>query len=287
MNFINRIKTRPKFVIELSYWFKKDYLMKKAALLFVSLLFINVFATAQEENTSSSSDSHLTIGPELRYYRYVEPGLIQHTGALYGVWANWFYQLGSFKGVIDANLIIGNLKYDGALCDTNTSVCTDYSSTTNEMIHRVTHRFDYQVTSDLHVFAGGGFRYLYDKGEGVGFYTRSGTYLFLPVGVTYNLSDFSLDVEYDIFLGGTMVSKLSDVNSTYGDITHTQKTGYGIQVTAGYHAKPISYYLFYETWNVRDSDTVELKINGAPSGLYFTEPKNFSESWGFKVGWAF
>lgn len=264
--------------------------MKNIMFLFLCFIFVSFSVVAQEqpsvEETSSSSGSHLTVGGEIRHYRYVEPGLIQHTGILYGVWVNWFWQSKYFKGVIDANLISGSLKYDGALCDINTNVCTDYSARTYDLIHRVTHRFEYAINSDFTAFAGGGFRYLYDKGDGTGFYTRTGTYLFLPVGVRYQNSNFSLDTEYDIFLGGTMVSKLSDVNSGYSDVTNTQKSGYGVQVTAGYHTN-LSYYLFYETWNVRDSDVVEMKINGNPSGIGITEPKNFSESWGFKVGWVF
>lgn len=252
--------------------------------------------TPPQTSTEFKFSKKLKLGASLASYRYVEPGLIEHAGLLYGVNGEFNWDITNMiTGVLQADLSAGKLNYDGALCDvdtTNGSKCTAYSSSTTDVILRLTHRFDFKLVDSVHFFLGPGIRYLYDKGDSSGFYTRIGMYLFAPIGFKFQVpiddeSGLSLDLEYDVFLGGTMESKLSEVNSKYGDMTHRQGAGSGHKVTLGYEfnkhtANPIQVAVYYENWNIAASNKEPLIISGSASTTIFSEPKNFSESLGLK-----
>jgi hypothetical protein len=252
------------------------------------------------EETPPTSISSLKVGAGLSYYRYVEPGLISHTGMLIGAWANWDYKLMSgLKGQIFADLMTGTLNYDGAICDIKTNACTSYKAKTNLLLLKTSHRFTYQLQNDWAILTGLGYRYLFDKGEGPAFYRRIGNYVYLPVGFNYQhamdeRAVLSFDFEYDYFLTGQMESKLSDVNSTWDDVRHKQNKGSAYKIAIGYEplylgssTRPVSVYLVYEYWSIADSDSAELIINGKGSGNYFIEPKNFSELIALKAAWSY
>lgn len=266
----------------------------------LSILFLPIilFSTLlfPDKGCADGSSTNIKLGGEISSYRYVEPGLISHTGFLLGVNFQWFWVgTSDFKGVIDSSAVFGQLQYDGKLCNVQTSVCQDYSAKTNDFIVRVTHRFEYQFSPFIAGFAGPGLRFLYDKGEDPGFYTRTGVYLFAPVGFRLELPTgenlFFADFEYDIFLGGTMNSKFSEVNSSYGDITHKQTSGAGQKITLGasltkWLSKPVTVSLYYENWNIAETNFEPFYQDGVATNKAFQEPKNFSESYGLKVAFA-
>ncbi|MFZ3231191.1 MAG: hypothetical protein WA160_13370 [Pseudobdellovibrio sp.] len=237
------------------------------------------------------------IGIQLSSYRYVEPGLISHSGIMYGFNGEWSWKVSdTVKGILIGDASIGKLIYDGGVCDVTTKKCSDFEGLTNDFIFRVTHRFDFKVTDELSFFTGPGYRFLYDRGEGSSFYTRLGTYLFAPVGLTWTTEiskeKFFLDLEYDVFLVGTMESKVSEVNSTYEDLTHKQSSGSGHKIAIGYrkllnNGRNLDASLIYENWNIAASNSERLIISGVASNSSFTEPKNFSESLGVKVSLDF
>jgi hypothetical protein len=269
--------------------------------LIITLFFLiassNLKAQSGDVDSFNVPEKNLKIGAELVSYRYAEPGLISHSGFLYGVYGEGFWNPSvNVKGILAIDLIVGVLNYDGALCEVKTNVCTDYKAKTNDLIFRMTHRFEYSVSERFNIFAGPGIRYLIDKGDEPAFYTRLGTYIFAPIGFNFSVptadDTLFLDLEYDLFLVGTMQSRLSEVNSTYSDITHTQKEGSGHKITIGYqqnktHANPITASLFFESWTIGASNLERLYVNGQPSTTAFVEPKNFSESFGVKVAVAF
>lgn len=274
--------------------------MKIISLILVGFLATN-FAWGQEDApkhpslpSSSQPLKSLKVGAQLVSYRYVEPGLIAHSGFLYGLSGeyNWF-PTARVKGILLGDVFVGKINYDGALCDVNTNVCNDYAAKTNEFIFRLTHRFEVAVNETINVFAGPGLRYLFDKGDDPGFYTRMGTYLFAPLGFNLNIPFLAsdkifADFEYDFFIVGTMQSKLSEVNSTYQDITHKQYAGSGHKITLGYQQSssslnPLTVALFYENWNIAASNYEQLYVNGLVTNRAFVEPKNFSESLGLKA----
>ena len=235
-------------------------------------------ATKIEKNFKS-----FDFGLELRQYKYVEPGFVEHNGLLYGVWGEWLWQSAMGSGRTYGNLLFGALSYEGALCD-NSNNCTPYSASTNDIIAKGATRLEFNVTSGLNLFAGLGGRYLYDKGEGVGFYQRIGTWLFLPVGVNYgfdtSLGKIILDAEYDLIFYGSFRSNLSAVSSSFKDLTHTQ-SGHGLALSSTLQLEDYSLGAYYELWDLNESNTLE------SNGLFFIEPKNNSQSFGLKVGLKF
>ncbi len=229
------------------------------------------------------------FGVQLENYRYVEPGLISHSGLLFGIHgsAAWAYSENA-GGFILGEINSGELNYDGALCDVNTNVCTEYKAKTNDVILRLTHRFDYAVSNQFHFFAGPGFRCLIDRGQGAGFYTRMASYLFLPAGITLAADNYSFEFEYDFFMKGMIKSHLSEVNSTYEDITHSQENGKAFRVMASGRftnvtTVPLVLSLYYEKRELPSSEPKELRINGLQSGKFYKEPENITEVLGFRA----
>lgn len=242
----------------------------------------------------------LHAGPEFDFYHYEEPGVVDHSGLLIGAWLKWAYFLPYYRGEVQGDLKTGQLDYSGSICNITTNICTAYKAKTNVVILKLAHRFQYSMDDDLSLFAGLGYRYLYDKGEGSGFYRRIGQYFYLPVGLTTKYSVNSgqsflvFDFEYDHFISGQIESKLSDTNQTYSDVKHSQNQGRAFKLNFGYESvatseipKPWNYYLIYEKWLLEQTDDAMLLINGSNSGKSLTEPKNYSEMIGLKIGWNY
>lgn len=255
---------------------------------------------AHEEPKTSTKILNIKAGASLQNYRYEEPGLISHTGILIGAWLNWNYDVPYYKGAVHAEINTGHIDYDGALCDVNSGNCVDYKSKTSELIIRLSHRLGIEITDNFQIFAGVGYRYLFDKGEGAGFYRRIGDYWILPLGFTSSImwdelnTKVVFDYEYDHFLFGQIQSKLSDVNSTYSDVKHPQNRGRAQRIMLGFEPlpdvdspHPWMFYFFFEDWAIPQSERAELLINGAHSGKFFYEPENRSNAYGLRVGWSY
>lgn len=263
--------------------------MKRLSLfyfLFLAAFGENSFAVTGEETFVKK----YTLGLELNHYQYTEPDLIAHSGFMLGVYGEmtWLY-LPNLSGVTYGKLVSGELNYEGSLCDVNTNVCSGYKAKTIDVIARVTHRFEYSVQENLSFFLGPGFRLLVDRGRGEGFYTRTGSYFFIPTGFHLDYQNFILDFEYDVLISGTMNSKLSEVNKTFGDIRHKQTVGsaYKVMLTKqldGFTSQPLVVTLYFESWTLESSEPEQLLINNQPSGNYFIEPKNYSQMLGLQIG---
>lgn len=229
------------------------------------------------------------IGVQVENYRYVEPGLISHFGLLFGLRgvAAWSYNEKA-SGLVLGDINSGELNYDGALCDVNTNVCTAYQAKTRDVILRLTHRFDYLLTDTFHLFIGPGFRYLIDQGRGAGFYTRRATYFFVPAGFAVDFAEYTFEFEYDFFMKGRITSHLSEVNSSFGDMSHSQENGLAYRATVLRHFKnlvavPLIFGLYYEKREVPSSEFKELIINNLPSGKFYKEPRNLTEVIGLRA----
>ena len=218
----------------------------------------------------------------LKQYNYVEPAFVDHTGLLYGVWGEWLWGSALGNGRANGDIVFGNIAYEGSKCD-NVS-CEPLSSSTLDVISKVSTRLEYNILPGVGVFAGLGGRYLYDKGADTSHYRRTGMWAFIPVGgfVTINtaIGQLLFDLQYEHIVYGTMQSKLSDVSSIYEDITHSQ-SGSGLALSAGLQTDEYSVTLFSEQWNLDRSNTVETN-----SGFY-TEPANYSTVTGLKLGYKF
>lgn len=258
--------------------------------LFLSLIFFNLLTCAADvpalpEVPAKSFFNQAVVGFQVINFRYTEPGLISDSGFLFGIFGETRFAISkSITGIINADLASGTLDYNGSLCSVASGACTDYSAKTQDVILHITQRFDFEISEKVSLFIGPGFRVLIDKGVGNGFYTRFGTYLYAPLGITFQLprgeEKYFLDLEYDLFLRGTMKSKLSETNSRFSDVNHTQTNGSGLRISLKQQTKiyerSVLFSLFYENWFVGDSDVQPLVVDGVPSGNFFIEPKNFT-----------
>ena len=141
-------------------------------------------------------------------------------------------------------------------------------------------------------YIGLGYRYLANDARGftdtgaVG-YRRESRYLYLPIGVTHrialnDLARLVTELEYDHFLSGTQISRLSDAGLGYGDVTNNQSSGYGLKLSVMYEKSnwAIGPYMHY--WNIGQSDIAVLYQNGSPVGIGW-EPKNNTVEFGVKA----
>lgn len=266
--------------------------MKRVAqLLIVLSLGLGVHAYAQNKPNADkkikkkqtevvTAGKPFVIGAETRQYRYSEPGFVTHEGLLLGLWGEWYWESALGKGKAYGNLLYGNLNYDGALCDLSNN-CTPYQAKTTDWIWKVNSRIEVEVNEKLNLFAGGGFRYLYDRGQGVGFYTRTGNWAYIPLGGFLKYQRFTVELEYDHIIYGSFKSALSEVSTSFSDLVHTQK-GYGLLMTLGYRINS-SWNIqgIYESWSLDESDVI---VSG---GSAFVEPQNNSQSFGLKIGYLF
>ena len=224
------------------------------------------------------------LGGDMRTYHYGEPGFVDHSGFMFGAWLEYIMPLSFGQLAAGGNILMGALKYEGALCDISNN-CTPYESTTREIISKVKAKLHWDISENFSLFGGVGYRYLQDKGEGIGFYTRTGAWAFVPIGVaaSYEMSPKNkiiAEVQYDYIIFGGLRSNLSEASSAFTDIAHKQ-SGYGLSYNAGYEMDNWLMSLYFESWNLNESDVVE------SSGFFFVEPSNKSESFGTKVGFKF
>lgn len=225
------------------------------------------------------------IGAEVRSYRYSEDR-VTHSGLLYGVFGEWYWSSIFGKGKMYGSLLYGSINYDGYVCNIDGTNCRTLTAPTTDLIGRVASRLEWTLNRNLELFAGAGYRYLYDRGDGSSFYTRTGQWFYLPIGMVIHLESgvgkFLIDLEYDLYLVGNMKSNISEAVSTLPDIDSKQNSGGGFITSLGYRINDsFNVYGFYEAWNLGDSDQVVVGTNT------FVEPKNESQSFGVKLGFLF
>ena len=120
-----------------------------------------------------------------------------------------------------------------------------------------------------------------------GFYHRTGTWLYLPLGIGFETQlqssvKLSVEFEYDHILNGAIRSDLSNVSSQYEDI-YLEQSGNGISFNLMLsHKNQYQYGFLYETWNLEKTNTAS---TSNLTGLY--EPKNNSKSIALKFGYNF
>ncbi|MBY0554975.1 hypothetical protein K2P97_10640 [bacterium] len=221
------------------------------------------------------------IGAEVRSYRYSE-NRVTHSGLLYGLFGEWYWSSLLGNGKLYGSLLYGSINYDGYSCNVDGTNCRSLSAPTTDLIGRIASRFEWALNKNFELAAGAGYRYLYDRGEGGSFYTRTGQWIYLPIGFVVHADKFIIDVEYDLYLAGNMKSNISEAVSTLPDIDSKQTNGSGYILTLGYRLnESLNVYGFYEGWNLGDSDQVVVGSNT------FTEPKSETQSFGVKLGLLF
>ena len=138
----------------------------------------------------------------------------------------------------------------------------------------------------LYLYGGVGYRYWNNQIEGAGGYKREIEYLYCPLGLRFfgpvsKNWHWRVEAEYDLFLRGTVKSRLSDVHPSYPNIENTQDSGYGARGSAAlarqFKRGEISFGPFVQYWDIDDSDI--------DMGCY--EPANTTTVFGFQVAFRF
>jgi hypothetical protein len=231
-------------------------------------------------NPKSAAKSFV-VGGEVRSYRY-EESRVTHSGLLYGVWGEWFWSSALGYGKLYGSLLYGIIDYDGYACNVDLTVCNSLKAPTTDLITRLASRFEIKLSQNFEIFAGLGYRYLYDKGEGGSFYTRTGQWGFIPLGGIFKQGKFQFELEYDLVVYGSVKSNLSEAISTLPDIESKQTGGSGLVLSGGYRFNDeFILYAFYEAWNMPDSASVIV------GNTKFTEPENKAQSYGIRLGYLF
>ena len=136
------------------------------------------------------------------------------------------------------------------------------------------------------IFSGLGFRYLLNasglklSSTGHSGYDRESRYVYMPIGINYEKDSWEFRGEYLYFLYGQQTSKISQVSSSYGDVTNDQEEGSGMKFTVKYYLDKDSGYEFYmDYWDIADSN---LDVSGN-----FMEPRNTTSETGLRIFWKF
>jgi len=153
------------------------------------------------------------------------------------------------------------------------------------------HTDDYKAQAEAayvfpgNIYAGLGYRYLYNKSAGAGSYERINELLYVPVGYGLKMSDGSnAKFQFNYLIEGNQKSYLSDVSSAYPDINNKQKSGWGLDLSY-VPAKSNDWEFYGKYWNVKQSELVKVNnvvIGGKTYNVTFWEPQNFTYEIGFK-----
>lgn len=259
------------------------------------MFFISTIAA--QAFTGSSVD----LAAEFSHITYKEPG-IKEKGLMYGV--SGAYTLHNrlerdTQGLMikaDGNLGFGQVDYDGALSDGTPYEIDNINDLKLET--RISGGYDFSIfnATRLTPYFGIGYRYLMDDlSKDAAGYLRQSHYFYSPVGFETETSlnegwSIGFCLEYDIFWMGRQYSDLSDVSSSYNDVSNDQNGGYGVRGSVRLIKKGEKADFFFEPfiryWNIDESDKSNITLSGTIIGTV-VEPKNHSTEIGLKVGARF
>jgi len=247
--------------------------------------------TAQEGNPLLTRPGW-ELGGQAAHYWYEEPDFAKLSGNRVGiVVARTFTDASGFFSRIDLRGSYGRLKYESAVSGTQDGV-PDWI-----LEARAVAGWDWVGGSvSLSPYLGLGYRYLYDDSRGysttgaIG-YRRYSNYLYAPVGLTarYHLGDgwvLTPTLEADVFLQGTQVSKLSDTDLGYIDVTNDQKKGRGHRASLMLEKDRWALGAWWHYWHIEDSDIQFAGVvNGVPRAAL--EPANYTRESGLESRYQF
>lgn len=227
------------------------------------------------------------IAPEVSYYRYEEPGVMEMDGTLFGVAASYtryghtplFHLEAAFSG--------GQVDYDGALQDGTSyrmSGIHDYLFNLRLLWGR-----PWQTEVWEREFCTGiGYRHLNDNASIDPFgYDRESNYFYLPLALRGSRPvkggwRMGLTGELDILLIGVQVSHLGDVDPSLSTQTNVQWPGFGGRASIEFRRESENLDLaispFVQYWWIDESSV-------SSDGWY--EPRNNTLQIGMSLIWRF
>ena len=237
-------------------------------------------------------------GVDSLYFKYEEPGCMQEDGTLFGFFGNYIYH-GTSHLMLDVNvrLLFGELDYDGQTQEgTPTTADTDDSIFESRGLIGIDFYFSNNFV--FTPFAGIGYRHWNDDIGGSGGYEREIRYLYSPLGARFHQEidmnwSWSLNAEYDLFLGGNVKSHLSDVHPAFDDVENDQDfgDGYGVGFSIMINRKiserfGLSFEPYIKYWDIDQSNVSFWTVQDIPiaSGI---EPANETTAIGLRVYFTF
>jgi hypothetical protein len=267
-------------------------MIKPLAVSLATLLAIPGLSQAQSMTLTTSTGSEL--GLQISDYKYEEQFngafLMSNAGSKWGFTGSYTQTVGNawyWSG--DARFAWGEVKYTGSgTKERNPDLLFD-----GRLIGgRDFDRGHYLLSP----YAGLGYRSLYNDlrgstSTGATGYRRSSTYVYLPLGLTHRFrwdeqARVSTSLEYNYLLEGRQLSYLSDSNPQFNDPVNTQKNGYGIRLVSSYETVSWSLGLFYQFWNLQDSDRSIRTTSGVPV-VYVIEPQNTTTEVGMQLKYRY
>jgi hypothetical protein len=241
----------------------------------------------------SLQKSSWEISPEIYYFEYEEPGLMEEEGVFYGIFVAYTHRgwveapSSESKWMVRAEgrFAYGQVDYDGAFSDGTPLKVDSIDDYTFEGRLLLGPDFLKENSVDT-LYFGLGYRYLNDdmsKQHPAG-YERESNYLYMPLGIETlnNLKNewyLGLNAEFDLFLWGQQNSHLSDVG--YVDVENEQDSGYGLRVSVRFlkKAEKTDFIIepFVRYWDIDESDVV----------LGAMEPANETLEYGIRLIWKF
>jgi hypothetical protein len=249
------------------------------------LLAVACAATAQTNSDPLSTRAGWEAGVQGARYRYEEPNFAKITGNRAGLVAAYTVVEDRWFTRFDARYSYGSLKYEGSGTQNNVP------DTIFEARAVTGADFVLGRGAALSPFFGLGYRYLYDDLRGYGTvgnnaffgYRRYSQYVYAPIGTTLRLHAgggwmVAPTVEYDIFIRGRQLSKLTDTGFAGSqDITNEQKHGWGYRASLMVENDRLAFGPWAHYWRIKDSDV---------SGGGF-EPANRTREVGLEIRYRF
>ena len=273
--------------------------MKKIKYLILSFLSVLALTGFLPQVSAEEVKHEFSVGPYASYIKYEEPDVMEETGFMAGVFADYsaHYTQGIVFGA-DGTLSAGQVDYD--------SVSTGSIDGIDDFMGEVRGSVGYDIAMSGETratpYVGFGYRFLRDETGGMisttgaAGYDRETEYLYVPVGIKTmsNLNSdwkFGFNIEYDVFIDGTQKSELGDVVAGVDTLENDQDDGYGVRGSIKLVKTGEKYSILVEPfiryWNIEDSDLQSVSIGGTPIGIVGIEPENNSFEAGFKVGFNY
>ncbi len=267
----------------------------KKILLSVCLVIAGCFCLVSSGYAGSPDLGHsFKIGMEYGYHEYQESGVMEETGMLQGLIGSYTYH--NDKGLMaNASLRLGygELEYDGRTWG-GTPLQMDTENGILELRGLV--GYDHKLKDDCFItpFIGIGYRYLNNDTNYAGGYEREIEYLYVPIGISTDSSlnnewRWGVNMEYDLFLAGHVVSYLSDVYPAYNNLENDQDfmDGYGARFSLHFKKEisdnvSLSIEPFMRYWEIKDSNVSILTVYGTPVA-YGYEPQNDTTTYGLRI----
>ncbi len=249
-----------------------------------------------KEDDLNRKKHSFSVGTEISYIKYDEPGLMENKGEMYGLVFSYAYH-NKLMTKIEGKFSYGEVNYEGSTWDGTPLTIKRIPDFMVELRALLGYDFKANESITISPYSGVGYRYLQDNSQDrySGGYERESNYIYIPAGVETVARlgggwSVGATAEIDIFIWGRQISYLSDADSGYNDIENEQMKGYGARgsVFIAKKFEKVGFVIepFIRYWNIRESMDADVVYDGYIEG-YGVEPNNNSTEIGCKLAITF